>query len=181
MKGFTRENLLLSLCGLNCGLCVMHLGGHCPGCGGGEGNQSCAIARCSLEHGNAEYCSQCGEYPCTRYAHSDDCDSFITHQNRRRDLEKVLEIGTEAYNEEQLEKIRTLHFLLEHYNDGRKKTLFATAVNLLELAELQGVVTQLSENAALQTATQKEKAAAAAKALEEIAAERGTSLKLRKK
>ncbi len=59
MKGFKRENRLLSLCGLNCGLCTMKLGGHCGGCG--NGNQSCKIARCSLEHGGVEYCFQCPE------------------------------------------------------------------------------------------------------------------------
>ena len=42
----------------------MHLGGHCPSCGGGEGNQSCATARCGLDHGGVEYCWQCGEFPC---------------------------------------------------------------------------------------------------------------------
>ena len=35
MKGFKRNNQLLSLCGLNCGLCPMHIDGYCPGCGGG--------------------------------------------------------------------------------------------------------------------------------------------------
>ncbi len=49
MKGFERENQLLSLCGLNCGLCPMRIGGYCGGCG--NGNQSCRIARCSLEQG----------------------------------------------------------------------------------------------------------------------------------
>ena len=47
MKDFLRQEPLFSLCGLNCGLCTMHLGGHCPGCGGGAGNQSCSLARCS--------------------------------------------------------------------------------------------------------------------------------------
>ena len=49
MKGFEREDQLFSLCGLNCGLCSMHLGGYCPGCGGGAGNQACAIARCAMQ------------------------------------------------------------------------------------------------------------------------------------
>ena len=53
MKGFNRKNQLFSLCGLNCGLCPMFLSKHCPGCGGGEGNQSCKIARCSMEHGDS--------------------------------------------------------------------------------------------------------------------------------
>ena len=44
MKGFTRTETRFSLCGLNCALCSMHLGGYCPGCGGGAGNQSCAMA-----------------------------------------------------------------------------------------------------------------------------------------
>lgn len=34
MKGFTRTETRFSLCGLNCTLCSMHLGGYCPGCGG---------------------------------------------------------------------------------------------------------------------------------------------------
>ena len=37
MKGFNRQNQLLSLCGLNCGLCPMNLDKHCPGCGGAMG------------------------------------------------------------------------------------------------------------------------------------------------
>ena len=69
MKGFNRQNQLFALCGLNCGLCPMFLSKHCPGCGGGEGNQSCKIARCSLEHGGVEYCLQCDEYPCSKYDH----------------------------------------------------------------------------------------------------------------
>lgn len=66
MKGFERENQFLSLCGLNCGLCPMLLGRYCGGCG--NGNQSCSIARCSIEHSSADtkiaYCYECGKYPC---------------------------------------------------------------------------------------------------------------------
>ena len=65
MKGFERKNQLFSLCGLNCGLCPMLLGNHCGGCG--NGNQSCKIARCSLEHGKIEYCYECKQYPCEKY------------------------------------------------------------------------------------------------------------------
>ena len=34
MKIVHREYPLLAMCGLSCGLCTMHLGGYCPGCGG---------------------------------------------------------------------------------------------------------------------------------------------------
>ncbi|MCI8464813.1 MAG: DUF3795 domain-containing protein [Lachnospiraceae bacterium] len=92
MKGFTRLDLLFSLCGLNCGLCPMHLDGHCPGCGGGEGNQPCRIARCSLQHGKTEYCSRCQEFPCEKYEDIEAFDSFVTHQNQKKDLEKQQKI-----------------------------------------------------------------------------------------
>ena len=137
MKDFTRSNPCFSLCGLNCKLCSMHLSGHCDGCG--FGNQSCPIARCSLEYGKPEYCFQCPEYPCKKYANIDEFDSFITHRNQKSDLEKMQRIGEKAYNAEQIEKRQILDRLLSEYNDGRKKTLFCVAVNLLPLEDLRSV------------------------------------------
>ena len=49
------------------------------------------------------------------------------------------EIGEEAYNREQAEKRRILDRLLAEYNDGRKKSLFCLAVNLLPLEDLRTV------------------------------------------
>ena len=54
MKGFTRTETRFSLCGLNCALCSMHLGGYCPGCGGSPGNQACTIARSEHTEYNTE-------------------------------------------------------------------------------------------------------------------------------
>ena len=137
MKGFIRSNQYFSLCGLNCKLCSMNISGHCGGCG--FGNQSCPIARCSLEHESPEYCYQCSDYPCERYVHIDEADSFITHMNQKTDLEKMQRIGEETYHAEQVEKRQILDQLLSEYNDGRKKTLFCLAVNLLALEELRKV------------------------------------------
>ena len=109
MKGFEREDQLFSLCGLNCGLCSMHLGGYCPGCGGGAGNQACAIARCAMQKEDTPlYCSACSEFPCERYAEPDAYDSFITHRNRMQDFMRMHTIGAAAYHKEQLEKIEIL-------------------------------------------------------------------------
>lgn len=87
MKNFKRGNLLFSPCGLNCGLCPMNLNQYCPGCGGGEGNQSCSIAKCSLQHENVEYCFRCENYPSEKYDNIDEFDSFITHQHQKQDME----------------------------------------------------------------------------------------------
>lgn len=178
MKGFERKDLLFSLCGLNCGLCTMQLGGYCPGCGGGAGNQGCAIARCSLEHGGVEYCWQCGEFPCGRYEGIEAYDSFVTHQNQLSDMEKAKRIGPAAYQAEQRKKREILEFLLDTCNDGRRKGFFALAVNLLELEELQTVREELARDGDLPL---KERAARAASMLQALAGRRQVELKLRKR
>lgn len=181
MKGFVRENLLLSLCGLNCGLCPMRLDGRCPGCGGGEGNQSCKIARCSLEHENVPYCSDCGHYPCEKYQHFDDFDSFITHQRRAADLEHLKAVGEEAYHAEQREKIEILRFLLANFNDGRRKTFFCAAVNLLELPELREIFRQLTDSRFPSEMPPKEKSLYAVNLFQQAAEHQNIELKLHKK
>ena len=181
MKGFVRKDSFLSLCGLNCGLCSMHVDGYCPGCGGGEGNQSCKIAKCSLVHEKVEYCSQCSEFPCEKYEGIDEYDSFITHQNQMKDLAKAEKIGVEAYSTEQKEKAEFLKLLLSNYNDGRKKTFFCLAVNLLDIADLRTIMQQIKDVIEMSDLPLKEKSAKAAKFFQEIAEQRQITLKLKKK
>ena len=181
MKGFNRQNQLFSLCGLNCGLCPMFLNKNCPGCGGGEGNQSCKIARCSLEHGKIEYCYECEKYPCEKYQHIDDYDSFITHKRRKADLERAKNIGIEQYNHEQQEKAQILSYLLSNYNDGRRKTFFCVAVNLLELSELQEAIKQIQENNELSSLPFKAQCLYVVEVFQKNAERRNIMLKLIKK
>lgn len=88
-------------------------------------------------------------------------------------------IGVKAYQKEQSEKVAILNELLENYNDGRKKTLFCLAVNLLELDELRRVMEQIKEEGP--GLSVKEKAADIAGLLQEISDQKGICLKLRKK
>ncbi|MCI7657852.1 DUF3795 domain-containing protein [Anaerotignum sp.] len=142
MKGFVRENQTVGLCGLSCGLCPMKIGGHCPGCGGGAGNQSCPIAKCSMERENFAYCMECSDYPCGKYEDFDQWDSFITHQNRKKDLSRLAELGEEAYTTEIIEKRKLLEILLAECNGGRKKTFYFLAVNLLPLSVVREILEQ---------------------------------------
>lgn len=125
MKGFERKNQLFSLCGLNCGLCPMLLGNYCGGCG--NGNQSCKIAKCSLEHG------------------------------------------------------KILSYLLSNYNDGRRKTFFCVAVNLLELSEIQEAIKQIQFNDELSSLPFKEQCLYVVEVFQRIADRRNIKLKLIKK
>ena len=121
MKGFNRQNQLFSLCGLNCGLCPMFLNKNCPGCGGGEGNQSCKIARCSMEHNGAQYCFQCSEYPCEKYDHIDDFDSFITHRNRKIKLFLLIFQGFFQFVDNRQEHVQIMVFHAQIETKKRKK------------------------------------------------------------
>ena len=177
MRDFKRAHPAFSLCGLNCALCAMHLGGYCPGCGGGAGNQSCAIARCGAEHGVA-FCWDCGEYPCVRYEGFDEYDSFIPHRARQRDVARAQALGLEAYLAELGERAKILRFLLEQYNDGRRKSFFSSAVYLLELADVKDVVARLPDADILPL---KERAAEAAGLFQGMADAQGIELKLNKK
>ena len=152
---------------------------YCPGCGGGEGNLSCSIAKCSIQHGNVEYCFQCENYPCKKYDNIDEFDSFITHQHQKQDMEKFRKLGIELYSAELQRKQVLLNHLLSTYNDGRKKTLFCVAVNLLELDDLENTISELDENTS--NLTLKEKSAYAASLLQEAAKQNNIVLKLRKK
>ena len=182
MKDYYREYPLFSLCGLNCALCPMHLGGCCPGCGGGEGNQPCARTRCACKRERIEFCFDCERYPCEKYEGFDEYDSFITHRNRHRDLERAKEMGIDAYRAELAEKSGILAELLENFNDGRRKSFYCAAVNLLALKDLRIVMKGIAEAwKGSEDFSVKEKAALAAKQFQDMAAARGVDLKLRKK
>ena len=181
MKDFTCTETRFSLCGLNCALCSMHLGGYCPGCGGGAGNQSCAIAKCSMEHGGIQFCWECPEYPCLRYEGFDDGDSFVPHRNRQQDIALARKMGLDAYLAQLEEKRSILDDLLAHYNDGRRKTLFNMAVYLLPLEDLRSVMTALYNRPALSEQPVKERALAAVELLQKSANQRGISLKRSRK
>ena len=181
----TREYPLFSACGLNCGLCPRHYtegSSRCPGCadvGFSKVHPPCGLLSC-CQRKNLEYCFDCDEFPCKKYDGADLSDSFITHKNQIVDMEKAKQIGMNAYSNELNEKIGILEELLNHYNDGRRKNLYCVAINLLELHDIKAVITQLKSNVNAEM-TIKEKAVIAVQLFEEIAEQRGVSLKLRKR
>lgn len=182
MKNYSRQYPFFALCGLKCGLCpIHHMENGCPGCGGGEGNQGCSLARCSRERGNIEYCFECEEFPCDKYKGIMDYDSFVPHGSMIMDLKRARSEGIEAIRQEIDEKVEILNTLLSDYNDGRKKSFYCTAVNLLSLKDVKEVMQQIEAESKSEMQTLKEKAALAAKLFNARADERGIILKLNKR
>lgn len=158
MNNFRRDNMYFSLCGLSCGLCSMRLSNHCPGCGGGE-HHSCAIANCSLEHDAVEYCFLCDDFPCTRYEDPTKIDSFLTSQNRLKDMRKAEHMGIEAYTKEQMEKVNMLNCILENHSAGGEKTLFCIAFNLMDIQDIRTIMDLIAPNSDTDRVPAKDKVA----------------------
>lgn len=66
------------------------------------------------------------------------------------------------------------------YNDGRRKNLFCIAVNLLEIGEIENILQAVKSDKEFQGLSKKEQASIIAKQLQDIAANKGIALKLRK-
>jgi hypothetical protein len=188
MTDYTREYPLFSQCGLNCGLCPRyHTKGvsKCPGCGGvatgtHEFVAHCGVNSCARRHGGVEYCYLCGEYPCKKYYDSENIkDSFITKQHQLADFQRVKEIGLAAYQAELEEKVGIVERLLADFDDGRRKSFFCLAVNLLELADVKDVMARLEAEITPDTAL-KGKATLAAGLFRQKADEQNILLELRK-
>lgn len=185
MEYTQRQYPLFSACGLNCGLCPRyHTDGtsRCPGCAGEgflEKHPSCGALSCCQRKG-IEFCYLCEEYPCKKYEGADLYDSFITHRNQFHDFDKVTRIGLETYIAELNKKIELLEHLLKNYDDGRRKSFYCVAVNLLELQDINSVMEQIAGEVGADVSV-KEKAKTAMRLFEVMAETRGLSLQLRKK
>ena len=128
-----------------------------------------------------EYCYLCDEYPCEKYDGIDAFDSFITHRNQLKDVKKAREIGMDAYQAELAEKMEILKYLLANYNDGRRKSFFCLAVNLLELPDLKLVIDQITSETGSDQLSLKDKAKLAASRFNTLAEKQNIVLKLNRK
>lgn len=185
MKEYKREYPFFALCGLNCGLCPRYQTegvSKCPGCGGKDFHllhPACSVITCNKKHDNVEYCYQCSSYPCGRYNKPNNCDSFISYKNILSDFEKAKK-DIEKYRNELGEKIHILEFLLNNYNDGKRKSYYCTAINILEIEDLRDIIHEINDRIAGQEIPLKNKIDQVILLFEAKADKDGIELKLRK-
>lgn len=185
MNEYKRKFPLFSLCGLNCGLCPRYnvsTSSQCPGCGGEDfhlKHPTCSVITCNKKHDNVEFCFQCSCYPCEKYANPSAKDSFITYMNVINDFQKAKDKGIDFYKSELKEKMEILLYLLNQYNDGRKKSYYCNAVNLLDIEDLQDIMEYIKLTVSIQEIGKKEKIKVIIDALEEKALKNNIQLSLR--
>jgi len=106
---------------------------------------SCSVISCSKKNGNVEYCFECKQYPCHRYTQENNRDSFITYKDVKKDLGKAKE-NLSGYLEDLREKERVLGYLLKKHDNGRMKSYYCVAVNLLEAKEMKGIIDDVEKD-----------------------------------
>jgi hypothetical protein len=134
----------IGCCGIDCGLCPrFHIKGDsaCPGCDGLNFRQkhpSCGfLTCCAIKHG-LEVCSECKDYPCSRFdPERKGFDSFVTHRRIFPNLESIKSNGMDTFiNQQQIRMTILSEFLLK-YDDGRSKSFICQCCTLLPLETLQ--------------------------------------------
>jgi len=107
-------------------------------------------------------------------------DSFISYRKVISDFEKAIKEGIDQYIAELNEKVEILDFLISHYDDGRRKSFYCNAVNLLKLPELQVIVDEINKEIDKQDINLKDKITLIICRFEAAANKENLELKLRK-
>jgi hypothetical protein len=136
----------IACCGIDCGLCPQyHSKGssRCPGCGGEnfyDKHPSCGILTCCTTIHQYQTCAECKEFPCDKFKGWDATDSFVSHKNTIQNLMNIKEKGVSQFCTEQKQRIKILDTLLCEYDDGRSKSKYCLATNLLPLPILEEII-----------------------------------------
>ncbi|MDR2479503.1 MAG: DUF3795 domain-containing protein [Treponema sp.] len=143
MAGITYP--IIGACGIDCGLCPRYYTdgtSRCPGCGGdgfGQKHPSCGFLTCCVRKKGLPVCSQCGEFPCIKYADKEKIvkDSFVSHKRMFINHKMIQDKGLDQFLASQAERIVFLETALKKHNDGRSKNYYCIAAALLTTASLQ--------------------------------------------
>ncbi len=181
---------IVGACGLNCGLCPRyHTEGpsRCPGCGGpdfGQKHPSCGFITCCVKQRKLETCAQCTDWAdCERLARvleaAKSHDSFISYRPVPANLGFIRESGIEEFARQEIEKQEFLEYLIDNYDEGRSKSFYCTACQLLPLDKLREALAE-AEAEMPEVADVKEKARLVRAAINKLAGSMKIDLKLRK-
>jgi hypothetical protein len=143
----------IGCCGIDCGLCPrFHTKGDsvCPGCDGLDFKQkhpSCGFLTCCAIKRGFEVCSDCKDYPCSRFdSERKGFDSFVTHKRIFPNLDSIKSSGIDSFINQQQIRMTILIDFLTHYDDGRSKSFFCLSCALLPIKELYDELEYITNN-----------------------------------
>jgi hypothetical protein len=181
---------IVGACGLNCGLCPRyHTEGTsmCPGCSGPDFWQkhpSCGFITCCVRQRGLETCAQCVDWRgCEKVAKIFDAakhqDSFISYKPLADNFAFIQKHGIEEFARLEVEKQKSLHHLIDNYDEGRSKSFYCTSCQLIPLDKLEEALED-AEKEINEDTDAKEKARIMRAAISRMADGLNIDLKLRK-
>ncbi len=177
----------IGVCGLSCGLCPSYQSRAESRCGGCKDASrmavGCPFITCAVKKTGIEFCWDCEESEtCAKWhAHrkaSRTHDSFVCYQKLEDNIACIRQRGVKEFRKTQLARERLLRQMLDGYNEGRSKTYYCIAATVMEIDELKAALSKVRRTSA--DLSMKEKAQTLHSALDEIAADKGYLLKLRR-
>lgn len=146
----TKKYPTIGVCGLDCGLCPRYYTvgtSRCPGCCGPEffsKHPSCSFITCCVKKKNLEVCAECSDFPCSKfksyveYQQLKESSSYPSYKKVMPNLNFIKEYGIKKFIEQQKKRIRLLEKMLENFDDGRSRSFYCKAADLLNLINLEG-------------------------------------------
>ncbi len=177
----------IGICGLSCRLCPSY---HAQGesrCGGCKSANrmavGCPFITCAVRRKEIEFCWECEESEtCAKWrAHrqaSLKYDSFVCYQRLEENIAFIERDGVKAFGNAQKAREKLLVEMLNGFNDGRSKTYYSIAATVMEIGELKGALSVAQSRAG--GMEMKEKCKLLHSLLDDIAARKHYTLKLRK-
>jgi hypothetical protein len=187
-----KKHPTLGCCGLDCGLCPRYYtegSSRCPGCCGPDffnKHPSCGFITCCVKKKNLEVCSQCADFPCSKF---DDWfgkktyDSFLTHKKAEPNLFFIKEKGLDKFIKQQQKRIELLEQMLQEFNDGRSKSYYCMSSTLLSIPGIEQSIQEAKEKIktnGIEKEDMKQKAKILKEILEKTAKKEKVELKLNK-
>ncbi len=139
----------IGVCGLDCGLCPRYYTkgtSRCPGCAGPDffnKHPSCSFITCCVRKKNLEVCSECLEFPCSKFRSNEEyqqlkeSSSYPSYKKVIPNLNFVKVYRIEKFVEQQKKRMKILEIMLKDFDDGKSKNFFCKATILIDLAILE--------------------------------------------
>ncbi len=110
----------------------------------------CPFITCAVKKRRIEFCWQCTENGvCERWKKHREAgkqrDSFKCYQKLEVDISFILKHGVVEFEKQQKIREHLLKEMLREINDGRSKSCYCVAATVLEISELQDILTKARE------------------------------------
>ncbi len=143
----------------------------------------CPFITCALKKKGIEFCWDCKESAtCAKWKKHRDAgkkrDSFKCYQKLEDDIAFIQKKGVDTFQKSQKAREQLLKEMLQEFNEGRSKSYYCIAATVLEIEELKEVLDR--EKSGSYGLNVKERSGLLHFLLDEVAAEKNYSLKIRK-